>query len=406
MQRRRTGSGFPWKKVIRRTIALTLVGLTIWFLWLTADFRAVAETLGKLGTRAEVAVALLSAELGAPEESVLAGLSGWERLVVKQSAILMEGSETVAALAAQAPAEKTEEPVQEVEESEPADFGDMDVEDRLDPEDTAEVVTTTPPEAMTDLPTTTETPERHLSAEGVYLYNYTDYQVELAELAMPELRFEGEGPQILIIHTHTTESYTPAGEDLYLPTGDCRTVDQEHNMVRIGEEIAEELRAAGWAVVHDTQEYDYPDYNGAYTRSGASVKEWLKKYPSIRVVLDVHRDALIDADGTVYKTTTEAEGEKSAQVMLVVGSDSGGQNHPNWRENLALATAVQSGLNADYPNLARPMILRSSRFNQNLSTGALLVEVGSHGNTLRESLVAARCFARSLSVTLNALVGK
>jgi stage II sporulation protein P len=155
--------------------------------------------------------------------------------------------------------------------------------------------------------------------------------------------------------------------------------------------------------VHDLGPYDYPNYNGSYSRAGLSIARWLEKYPSIRIVLDVHRDALVAEDGTVYKTATEVNGEKTAQIMLVVGSDAGGQGHSGWRDNLALATAVQSGMNADYPTLARPMILRSSRFNQHLSPGALLVEVGSHGNTLRESLAAARLFAASLSETLKVL---
>jgi stage II sporulation protein P len=274
---------------------------------------------------------------------------------------------------------------------------------QMDPEDTAEMVATAPPEEVVEQPLTAGSSERYVSADGVYLYNYTDYPVDLTELAMPALDLPEEGPQILIIHTHTTEAYAPEGEDVYVPAGDCRTTDNYHNLVRVGEEVARVLRDGGWSVVHDLGPYDYPNYNGSYSRAGVSISRWLEQYPSIRIVLDIHRDALVAEDGTVYKTAAEVNGEKTAQVMLVVGSDAGGQNHPNWRKNLALATAVQSGLNADHPTLARPMILRSSRFNQHLSSGALLVEVGSHGNTLQEALRAARLFAASLSETLKVL---
>lgn len=395
MQKRGTGRGKWWRAVVRRTVALFLAGVTLWTLWLTADLRAVAGALEDLGENAALAKALLTAELGKTEdEGALAGLNGWGKLVVRQSALLSGGSAAVAALAAQQVME---------EEPEPSQTPDMDTEDRLDPEDTAEVVATSAPEEIVEQTLTAGSSERYVSADGVYLYNYTDYQVDLAQLAMPELDLSADGPQILIIHTHTTESYTPDGTDIYVPCGDCRTTDNYYNMVRIGEEVSKVLRDAGWSVVHDLGPYDYPNYNGAYSRSGASASQWLEKYPSIQIILDIHRDALVAEDGTVYKTATEVNGEKAAQVMMVVGSDAGGQNHSGWRNNLALATAVQSGLNADYPTLARPMILRSSRFNQHLSPGALLVEVGSHGNTLQESLAAARLFAASLSETLKVL---
>lgn len=397
MRKRGTGRGTWWAAVARRTTALVLAGVTLWTLWLTADLRAVAAALEGLGENAALAKALLAAELGETgEEGALAGLNGWSRLVVGQSAMLAGGSAAVAALSAQELGADIPEPPAL---SEP----EQDPEDRLDPEDTAEAVATAPPEDVVEQTLTAGTSERYVSADGVYLYNYTDYPVELAELDMPRLDLSADGPQILIVHTHTTEAYAPEGEDVYVPSGDCRTTDNYYNMVRIGEEVSKVLRDAGWSVVHDLGPYDYPNYNGSYSRAGVSVSQWLEKYPSIRIVLDLHRDALVAEDGTVYKTATEVDGEKTAQVMLVVGSNAGGQNHPGWRENLALATAVQSGLNADYPTLARPMILRSSRFNQHLSPGAMLVEVGSHGNTLQEALAAARLFAGSLSETLKVL---
>ena len=140
--------------------------------------------------------------------------------------------------------------------------------------------------------------------------------------------------------------------------------------------MARVFRELGFEVIHDTTLYDYPVYSGAYERSRAGVGEWLEKYPTIRFVLDVHRDALVDSDGSAYKLIAQEQGEKVAQVMLVVGSDDSGAHHPNWQKNLALAVQVQLALTRQYTQLARPIVLRSTRFNQDITTGSLLVEVG------------------------------
>ena len=77
--------------------------------------------------------------------------------------------------------------------------------------------------------------------------------------------------------------------------------------------------------------------------------------------------------------------------------------HPNWRENLALAVKLQLELTRDWGQLARPIPLRSSRYNQHLSPGSLLVEVGGHGNTLQEAIAGARLFAQSVGQVLKTM---
>jgi stage II sporulation protein P len=126
----------------------------------------------------------------------------------------------------------------------------------------------------------------------------------------------------------------------------------------------------------------------------------LAQYPSIRFILDVHRDALISQDGAAYKLVAQEGEQKVAQVMFVVGSSDGSTDHPNWRENLGLAIHLQSSLTQRYDELARPITLRSSRFNQHLSTGSLLVEVGGHGNTLEEAVEGGKLFARTVGAAL------
>lgn len=174
-------------------------------------------------------------------------------------------------------------------------------------------------------------------------------------------------------------------------------------MLRVGDELERVFTEMGLSVLHDRGIYDYPTYNGSYTRSGPAVADYLAQYPTIKLVLDVHRDALVGSDGTVYKVVTDIDGVKTAQVMLVVGSDAGGGDHPTWQANLALAAKLQKSLDTLYPTLARPMTLRQSVYNQNLIPGALLVEVGSHGNTLQEALAGARCFARAAGMVFLSL---
>ena len=166
-------------------------------------------------------------------------------------------------------------------------------------------------------------------------------------------------------------------------------------MVRVGEEMKAVFEAAGIGVVHDTTLYDYPSYNDAYRRSLEGVAANLEKYPSIVLLLDVHRDALVANDGTIYKAVAGTV-DNCAQVMMVMGSDASGQSHPNWKVNLSLALSIQSALANKWSTLARPLVLRPTRFNQHLSTGAILVEVGTHGNTLQEAITAARLYARTV----------
>lgn len=371
-----------WTRMLRRGVALFLTTVTVWVLSLTADMGAAAETFRTLAESPAFVSAALRAELGnLPEEE--AGLTGWQKLVLGQSPTLSAGVGKG----------ETGEVVQES----PQPTGEPD-----DPEDPEEVpeVTVAPEDIVgrTLLPTSGE---GYDSAQGVYIENRPGLSLDVAALAQTQLTLTlpEEGPQVLIVHTHGSEAYTPDGTDTYVATGECRTTDTEKSVVRVGDEIAKVLTEMGLTVVHDTALYDYPEYNGAYDRSLAAVENWLAQYPTIQVVLDVHRDALIGSDGTVYKPITTINGEKCAQVMLVMGSNAL-YDHPNWLENLALAVQVQKEMNTLWPTLARPIGLRENRYNQQTAPGAMLVEVGSHGNTLQEALAAARMFARALGAVL------
>ena len=186
-------------------------------------------------------------------------------------------------------------------------------------------------------------------------------------------------------------------------SGDYRTTDTRYNVVKVGDEMAAVFGEAGISVLHDRTLYDYPSYSGAYDRALAAIQSYLAQYPSIRFILDVHRDAIEDGQGNQYKVVSPIEGVgTSAQMTLVVGSDGSGLTHPDWIENLRLAVAIQQEALAEYPTLMRPLLLRNSRYNQHATTGSLLVEVGAAGNAPEEAALAGRLFAQRMTAVLDA----
>ena len=356
-------------RALRRGIGLGLALVAVWGISLTADFGALGERLSALGARPGLAVSLLTAQMGELPGRDRA-LTGWGRLLLDSSALMRAGEEPVLAYRA--------EQIQREEETD----GVVDDDDQEEPE----LGPQSGEDQIVEMTGRGKTGGQYLYQDGVYLYNRTGNELDASI-------------QILIVHTHGSEAYSQSDGDTYEESDPYRTTDCTHNVVKVGEEIATVFRAYGFQVLHDTNLYDYPAYNGAYDRSLAAVKQWLADYPTISIVLDVHRDALVGEDGTVYKAVTRIDGVDTAQVMLVLGSSEGGE-HPNWMQNLSLACRIQESMNTLYPTLARPMTMRSSRYNQQLSNGSLLVEVGTHGNTLQEALAGARLFARAAGQVL------
>lgn len=214
----------------------------------------------------------------------------------------------------------------------------------------------------------------------------------------------GEEPAVLILHTHATESYTKEGED-YTETVRYRTLDEAYNMLSIGDAVADSLIQEGIGVIHDRELHDYPSYNGSYVHARNSTESLLERYPSIRLILDLHRDAT-EAKGTQLRTQATVDGKPLAQLMFVVGTNVSRQSHENWEKNMALALKLHVILERQAPGIMRPMNLRSQRFNQDLSSGALLVEVGAAGNTHGEALAAARELAKAVAVLAQGSEGK
>ena len=230
-------------------------------------------------------------------------------------------------------------------------------------------------------------------AATVTINNETSYEVDVAAClaAGTTIRSTGDGPQVLIVHTHGSESYTPDSAFPYTPSENTRTTDTRYNVVRVGDELQKVLEEGGVQAVHIRDIFDSPTYSGSYDRSLAAIEEALAQYPTIQVVIDLHRDS---------KTSCTIDGTEMAQLMFVVGTDEGGLYHPNWQSNLNYVTGLQYRLNRAWPGLMRPVNLRTQRFNQHATPGSMLVEVGSSGNTMTEALAAIRLFGQTLAADL------
>ena len=235
--------------------------------------------------------------------------------------------------------------------------------------------------------------------------NYTDLTLEKVESILKtdwgeRLVSDSQTVQVLIMHTHTTESYEPYDRDYYDKNYSARTLDEEYNMVRVGNSLAKALSENGIGVVHDTTVHDYPSYNGSYERSAETVKGWLEKYPTVKVVIDLHRDAVertVSGKTVRVKPTTEIDGKKAAQLMIIAGCDDGEMGMPNWKENLRFGAALQNQLETDYKSITRPLMFDYRKYNQDLTTGSILVEVGGHANSLDEAVYSAELLGRSLA---------
>lgn len=190
-------------------------------------------------------------------------------------------------------------------------------------------------------------------------------------------------PSVLIIHTHTTEGYAESPG--------WRTTEESGNMIAIGDTVADALTAQGIGVIHDRELHDYPSYNGAYVRTRKSLEAYLRQYPGLRLILDLHRDAAGEGNRQMRTQATVA-GEPSAQLMIVMGT-----NYDTYEENLSLGLKLHAQLERMYPGITRPLQLRAARFNQDLCPGSLLIEIGAAGNTQAEAQRAAKALAQAVT---------
>ncbi len=246
-----------------------------------------------------------------------------------------------------------------------------------------------------------------LAYNGIYVKNNTGLDISIKDELLKDFSLKiskNSGPQVLIVHTHATESYLSEERNFYTANDKSRDTNNENNVTEIGEIVANKLKAAGIGVIHDRTQHDHPAYNGSYSRAKTTICEYLKKYPSIKIVLDIHRDSIAMNETDRCKPTVSILGKKAAQVMLVMGSETGTvTNFPNWRQNFRLALRFQQTMESLYPGLARAMVLCSRCYNENLTTGSMILEVGTDSNTFEEACYSAELAGSALVSLLGSL---
>ena len=253
------------------------------------------------------------------------------------------------------------------------------------------------PKSVTQENTNLNTVEEMTNNSSELLKNETPYLITEQGLADGGFNIS-DNAQILIIHTHTTESYTPESSS-GLPDN-SRSTDETRNMISVGDVFKQKLTEMGFKVIHDKTVHDYPSYQGAYGRSLTTAKKHLDDNSNIQIILDIHRDAITKEDGTRVKLVKDVNGTSCAQMMIVCGTDSGGLSHPNWQSNLKFAACIQHKMQKLYPGVMRPINLREERFNQHLTPAALILEIGTHGNTITEAKNGAVLLAEAIGSVL------
>lgn len=205
-----------------------------------------------------------------------------------------------------------------------------------------------------------------------------------------------ETPQVLIYHTHATEGYEPADRGYFDTAGTWRSTDLSENMAAVGDALCAVLKENGVGVIHDVTLHDDPSYKGSYQRSAVTIKKHLEENPTIKICLDVHRDAIEPSATEIIKPTAVIDGKKAAQIMIISGCDDGTMSMPNFFENLRFAAALADEMQRLYPGLCRPVLFDYRKYNMDLSPGLLLIEIGATGNTLEEAKYSAELLARAL----------
>lgn len=226
--------------------------------------------------------------------------------------------------------------------------------------------------------------------------NESDMPLKTALNEKFKIKGSNKKPQILIYHTHSQEEFKNSnGNDLT-------------TIIGVGEHLAKVLKEQfGYNVIHDTSTYDIVngklDRNEAYNQSRVGVKKILDKYPSISLILDIHRDGVNENTRLV----TEVNGKSTAQVMFFNGMSrfktTGNIDYlynPYLYENLALSLQMKINAEAYYPGFARHNYVNAYKYNLDLCKQSMLIEVGAQTNTYQEAKNAAEPLARLIDIVM------
>lgn len=376
------------KRILRRIAALALSALTLWIVITTIESPDLAAAWQAV-RRDNLSQQILRWELG--DLFTTAPLSVATSLALRQSPFLIAAQEKISENTAAA----VEEEPDPAPENTPKEEKEENKTSSL-PVYTGSKLTF----ADNGIPSQTTVPSKSTNytvINGVYIKNATGQTIDKKTVGKGDFSavYQADAsPQVLIVHSHATEAYTMPSGQKYKASGNYRTKDTNYNVVRVGDEVAAALSSYGISVLHDRTLHDSPSYNDAYPNSYDAIASYLEKYPSLVYILDIHRDAVEDADGNQYKLVTR-EDPHAAQCSIVLGND-----YEHWQDNLTLAVAVQQTINEKHPTLMRPILMIGYRYNQHFTTGSLLVEIGTAGNSLDEALYSARLFAQGFAETI------
>lgn len=178
---------------------------------------------------------------------------------------------------------------------------------------------------------------------------------------------KGSG-NIIIYHTHATESYLPVA------ASNAHTTELASTVREAGETLKTQLEAHGFSVVHDMTLHDYPSYNKSYNRSLETVKKLCGSYGNKKLVIDFHRDA---ATSSGKGKTATIDGKEVAAFCLVVGT-----KNDNYDTIRGLADKITETANQMYPGFAKAVVEKPYKFNGYVSDAYILLEVGNNANTI------------------------
>lgn len=236
-----------------------------------------------------------------------------------------------------------------------------------------------------------------------YMANDTGFnKIDLKSLLNQSLKFNfnKKGPKILIYHTHAMEQYILDKKQLLSGKIPDHSTKASSSVIAVGEELKMQFKKNGIDTIHNTTYHDKYDFYRAYVESLKTLNQYIKSYPSISMTIDIHRDGS-SVPGEKLRTVKMINGVNAARIMIVVGTNAGKLSHPNWMENMKLAVKLENALNKIAPGLAKPIYLSSNRYNEHVTLGSLLIEIGGDGNLIAECKESTKYIAKAIDMVMN-----
>ncbi len=246
-----------------------------------------------------------------------------------------------------------------------------------------------------------------IKCENFFVNNHANLNIDFNQILNQNVNFKLEKentPKVLVMHTHTSESYMDKDQGFYYKNTSFRSTNSRRNILLVGEAICSSLENNGIKTIHNSKYHDTPMFTGSYRRSAETVSKILEKNPSIKIILDIHRDTIEYKDKRKVKPTFKINNKKAAQIMIIAGCDKNKNlNHPNWEQNLSFALKLQKKIEDLYPGMTRPLLFTNARYNQHLTSGSILIEVGSDANTLEEAVYSGSLLGIAIARMINNL---